>query len=151
VLHRYESGVDEGQESVEVGAPSKWSSEAAGWTATYEKITKRLVDQDILDIPKEPVKFHAFASACVAPKDWMEAVYDIDNGGYKVYLSDSSKTRKEILMRIFKPLIGDVFSFNVVNHVFESLGVGKDLEYMLKVKIKCWHFGWLFHLHTNNL
>eukprot|EP00980_Cylindrotheca_fusiformis_P005922 scaffold1246_cov134-Cylindrotheca_fusiformis.AAC.14 len=150
VIHQYENGVDEGQGNVEVVAGSKWSVEAAGWTATYEKITRNPVDQDILDSPKEPVKFHAFASACVPPKDWMEAVYDVDNGGYKVYLSDSSRTRKEILLRIFKPLLGDVFSFNVVNNVFEALGIAKDHEYLLKVQIdRCTVFRSLI-TRTNN-
>ena len=111
-----------------------WSVEAAGWTATYEKITKRLVDDDCLESPKEPLHFHSFAAACVPPKDWMEALYDLKHGGYKVYLSDSSKSRKEILVRIFKPLLGDVFSFKVVNQLFDALGIGKDHDYLLKVR-----------------
>lgn len=134
ILHRYEVGEDEGNDNIEVATPSKWSIEAAGWTATYEKITKNLVDRDISDPPKDPLRFYAFASACVPPKDWMKAVYDIEKGGYEVYLHDSSKTRKEILVRIFKPLLGDVFSFSVVNQMFEALGIKKDHEYLLKVR-----------------
>ncbi|KAL3941734.1 MAG: hypothetical protein SGBAC_003946, partial [Bacillariaceae sp.] len=131
-LHRYEVQRNEGDEALELGTPSKWSVEAAGWTATYEKITKRLVDDDCLKSPKEPLHFHSFAAACVPPKDWMDAVYDLKRGGYKVYLSDSSKTRKEILVRIFRPLLGDVFSFKVVNQLFDALGIGKDYDYLLK-------------------
>mmetsp|Transcript_33746 Transcript_33746/g.81816 ORF Transcript_33746/g.81816 Transcript_33746/m.81816 type:complete len:1419 (+) Transcript_33746:672-4928(+) len=131
-LHRYEVQRDESEEALELAAPSIWSVEAAGWTAAYEKITKRLVDDDCVESPKEPLHFHSFAAACVPPKDWMEAVYDLKRGGYKVYLSDSSKTRKEILVRIFKPLLGDVFSFKVVNQLFDALGIGKDYDYLLK-------------------
>lgn len=132
-LHRYEVQGDDGEEPLEVAAPSKWSVEAAGWTATYEKITKRLVDEDCLKSPTEPLHFYQFAAACVPPKDWMEAAYDLKHGGYKVYLSDSSKTRKEILVRIFKPLLGDVFSFKIINQLFDALGIKKDYDYLLKV------------------
>lgn len=132
ILHRYEMGEDEGNGNIETANPSKWSIEAAAWTAAYEKITKTLVDKDIQDYPRGHFRFYAFASACVPPKDWMKAIYDLDKGGYKVYLHDSSKTRKEILVRIFKPLLGDVFSFKVVNQLFESLGIKDDNEYLLK-------------------
>jgi hypothetical protein len=101
------------------------------------------IDDDVLQYPTDPMKFHAFASACLAPKKWMEAPFDADGGGYTVYLSDSSKTRKDILVRIFKPLLGDIFSFNVVNQIFESLGIKNDYEYQLKVRKRLWSFSCL--------
>jgi hypothetical protein len=134
ILHRYEMGADEGDHSVDVVAPSTWGLEAAGWTSTYEKITKKLIDDDVVQYPAESMKFHEFASALQPPKKYMEAEFDTDNGGYSVHLSDSSKTRREILVRIFKPLLGDIFSFNVVNQLFEALGIKKDCEYLLKVR-----------------
>ena len=140
ILHRYETGDDEGNGTIEIVAPSTWGLEAVGWTSTYEKITKKSIDDDVLQYPTDPMQFHAFASACVAPKKWMEAPFDADSGGYTLYLSDSSKTRKDMLVRIFKPLLGDIFSFNVVNQIFESLGIKNDYEYMLKVRKRLWSF-----------
>ena len=133
ILRRYETGGDAGNGTADIVAPTSWAREAVGWTSAYEKITKKSIDADILQSPRNPMKFHEFASACVAPKNWMEAPYDV-HGGYKLYLSDSSKTRLEILVRIFKPLLGDIFSFNIVNHIFESLGIKDDFEYVLKVR-----------------
>lgn len=133
ILHRYETGDDEGDVGVVIVTPSTWSIEAAGWTSVYEKITKTSVDDDSPLTPIEPMRFQVFASACVPPKKWMEAKFDNDNGGYTVYLSDSSKTRKDVLTRVFKPLLGDIFSFKVVNQIFESLGIKDDYEYLLKV------------------
>ena len=133
VLYKYETGNDEGESNIDISPPETWGLEATGWTSTYEKITKRLIDDDIPTIPADSLKFHTFASACVPPKKWMETPFDRKNGGYTIYLSDSSKTRKDILLRIFKALLGDVFSFNVVNHVFEALGIKRDQEYLMKV------------------
>ena len=53
--------------------------------------------------------------------------------GYRVHLSDSSKTRREVLVYIFKPLLGDVFAFSSVNQVFETLGIKDDFDYISKV------------------
>jgi hypothetical protein len=133
VLHRYETGTDEGDIAVAHVTPSSWGLEAVGWTSKYEKITKKLIDDDVLMCPTDPMKFYAFAGACVAPKKWMEASFNSEAGGYNIYLSDSSRTRSEILARVFKPLLGDIFSFNVVNQIFESLGIKSDYEYLLKV------------------
>ena len=66
------------------------------------------------------------------PKRWLEAPTNKD-GGYRIYLSDSSRTRKDVLEYIFKPLLGDVFAFNVVQQTFESLGIKDDYQYLLKV------------------
>jgi hypothetical protein len=59
----------------------------------------------------------------------------VEAGGYEVFLSDSSKTRKELLVRIFQPLLGDVFSFNALNQIFEALGIRKRHDYLLKVRL----------------
>jgi hypothetical protein len=132
VLHKYETG-EVGDSSMDVVAPSAWGMEALGWTSTYEKITKRSIDDDAVTPPDAPLQFSAFASACVPPKNWMEAVFEVEAGGYEVFLSDSSKTRKELLVRIFQPLLGDVFSFNALNQIFEALGIRKRHGYLLKV------------------
>lgn len=132
MLNKFEESESEVSDFVENSIGSRWTLEAIGWTDTYEKITRISIDADIRPMPNESIKFHIFANACVAPKKWLEAPADED-GGYRVYFSDSSKTRRDILVHVFRPLLGDIFSFNVVTQIFDSLGIKNDYEYLLKV------------------
>ena len=133
VIHRHETSNDLGVHSVNVVAPSSWGLEAIGWTWVYEKITKTLIDDNIPQSSIEPMRFYEFASALEPPKQHMNEDYVVENGGYRIYFSDSTKTRREILVRIFKPLLGDIFSFSAVSQIFEALGTKKDGEYVMKV------------------
>jgi len=132
ILHRYEMGNDEVGNNLEVKQPDSWGLEAAGWTSTYLKITKEIIDKNIIPPPTKPMMFYEFASCLVAPKKWRMAEFDEDNGGYALYLSSSTRTRRDIVARIFRPLVSDIFSFNTVNQIFESLGIKNNYEYKLK-------------------
>uniref|UniRef100_A0A7S4EF62 Uncharacterized protein n=1 Tax=Pseudo-nitzschia australis TaxID=44445 RepID=A0A7S4EF62_9STRA len=133
ILHKYEMGNDESVSSnLEGKQPESWCLEAAGWTSTYLKITKELIDKDIIPPPRDAMMFYEYASCLVAPKKWKNAEFNENNGGYAVYLSDSTRTRRDIIARIFQPLISDVFCFKVVNQVFDSLGIKNNYEYKLK-------------------
>eukprot|EP00537_Pseudo-nitzschia_pungens_P000260 CAMPEP_0172374306 /NCGR_PEP_ID=MMETSP1060-20121228/55253_1 /TAXON_ID=37318 /ORGANISM="Pseudo-nitzschia pungens, Strain cf. cingulata" /LENGTH=1621 /DNA_ID=CAMNT_0013100911 /DNA_START=108 /DNA_END=4973 /DNA_ORIENTATION=+ len=133
ILHKYEMGnTESGNPNLEVKQPESWGLEAAGWTSTYLKITKEILDKDICPPPEDTMMFYEYASCLVAPKKWKTAEFDEKNGGYAVYLSDSTRTRKDIIARIFQPLVSDVFSFKVVNQVFDSLGIKNNYEYKLK-------------------
>ena len=134
---------------MDVKQPNNWGLEAAGWTSTYLKITKRLIDAEIVPPPTDPMMFYEFASCVVEPKKWREAKFEKENGGYSVYLSDSSRTRRDMIARIFRPFVSDVFSFKVVDQVFESLGIKNDYEY----KLKCfgeWFVGLSIKIATKN-
>lgn len=110
-----------------------WFLEAKGWTKTYEETMGKSVDGENSDPPQEPLEFYNFAKACVAPINWLDSTAEED-GGYRIYLSDSSRTRRDVLIHIFKALLGDIFSYSVVNQVFESLGVKSDSRYLLRVR-----------------
>lgn len=135
ILSKFDiSSVDGGAE----GATSKrssWALEAIGWSTTYEQITGKSIDSNIPESPKEALRFHKFASACVPPKQWIDGPQD-GGRGYRVHLSDSSKTRREVLVYIFKPLLGDVFARSSVNQVFETLGIKEDHDYVAKVSME---------------
>jgi len=150
ILHKYEKEKDEdGNNTLEVKQPDGWGLEAAGWTSTYLKITKEVIDKDIVPPPENAMKFYEYASCVVAPKKWKTAEFDEKSGGYAVFLSDSSRTRRDIITRIFQPLISDVFSFNMVNQIFDSLGIKTKYEY----KLKCfgeWFFGLPIKKATKN-
>lgn len=133
ILHKYEKENIENEEgSVEVKQPESWGLEAAGWTSTYLKITNETLDRDVVFPAESPMLFWQYASCLVPPKRWKTAEFDANNGGYAVYLSDSTRTRRDIVTRIFQPLVGDVFSFKVLNQVFDSLGIKNHHEYKLK-------------------
>lgn len=133
ILHKYEIGNDpSGNINLEVKQPDAWSLEAAGWTATYLKITEEIIDRDAIPPPNHVMTFYDYASCLLAPKKWKNAEFDEKNGGYTVLLSESTRTRREIIARIFQPLISDVFSFKVVNQIFDSLGIKNNYEYKLK-------------------
>eukprot|EP00536_Pseudo-nitzschia_multiseries_P014988 jgi/Psemu1/320766/estExt_fgenesh1_pm.C_7970006 len=133
ILHKYEMGhAESGNSNLEVKQPESWGLEAAGWTSTYLKITEDVIDKDITPPPKDAMMFYEYASCLVAPKKWKTAAFDEKNGGYAVHLSDSSRTRRDIIGRIFQPLVSDVFCFKVVNQVFDSLGIKNNYEYKLK-------------------
>lgn len=150
VIHRHETSQDVGVHAPNVIAPSSWGLEAIGWTSTYEKITKTLIDDGIPQNPIEPMKFYEFASALEPPKKYMDEDYVLENGGYKIYFSDSTRTRREILFRIFKPLLGDVFSFGAVSQIFDALGTKSDGEYVMKVSetqvVDCAKVWWVISL-----
>jgi hypothetical protein len=129
-LHGF--AVGEETENLEVAPRTGWAAEAAGWTKTYEKVTGKSIDEDVQEPSNDPLKFWIFSNACVSPKKWLEAPTNEDDS-YRIYLSDSSRTRKDVLEHIFKPLLGDVFAFNVVQQTFESLGIKRDYQYLLKV------------------
>lgn len=157
VVYRHESSVDSEASNAAPGivaTPSSWGLEAVGWTSTYEKITKRLIDDEIPAVPTEAMRFYEFSNTLEAPKKYLQEDYVEENGGYKVYFSDSTKTRREILVRIFKPLLGDVFSFGAVGQIFEALGTKSDDEYMMKVRCISKQkkiFGLLYGIASNHI
>lgn len=132
VIHAHERSQDVGVHASNVVAPSSWGLEAIGWTAVYEKITKTLIDDGIPQMSTVPMLFYEFAGALEPPRKYMKEDFDLNNSGYKIYFSDSTRTRREILARIFKPLLGDIFSFQAVSQIFDALGTKTDGEYVMK-------------------
>lgn len=76
---------------------------------------------------KKRLLFSDFAGACAFPK-----MPDRPRRSSRVYFSESTRTRRDALEYIFRPLCGDVFSFNVVYAVFDSLGIREDCKYIEK-------------------
>lgn len=136
VLHKFETDVHGDDEDQHVAPRSVWAVEAVGWTSTYEKVTGLNIDADIEPVRTEPLLFATFAKACVPPSE--KNAPNTGVGRHATYLSDSSRTRRDVLVHIFKPLLGDIFAFNVVNSIFECLGIADDYSYLLKVSATKW-------------
>lgn len=109
----------------QVQNPSDFAAEAMGWASTYEQVLGKRIDEENL-AKSRSLTFALFASSC-AP---FQEVTTCDDGQHKIYFSDSSRTRGDVIIHVFKPLLGDPFSYNVVNTVFEALGIRDDEEYI---------------------
>ena len=132
IVSKSNDGLPDDEPTIEAAPKAGWAFEAAAWIKTYEKVTGISVDAEIPDVPTGGLMFHTFAKACTPPKDWLEAPPN-DDGTYRIYLSDSSRTRLDLLIHIFKPLLGDIFAFKSTHELFEILDVQEDYDYKLKV------------------
>lgn len=127
VLSRFEKGAQEGEGDQETGTPSQWYSEAMGWASTYVQVMGIKLDSECVPSEAGAIPFAVFASACSFPTDGDESGTRV-----RVRFSESSRIRRGVLVHVFKPLLADVFSFGVVNSVFDVLGMSGDRNYLLK-------------------
>jgi hypothetical protein len=127
VLSRFEKGAEEGEGEQEASTPSHWTTEAMGWASTYELVMGIKLDSRSLSPREGGIPFAVFASACAFPADGTEYASRVP-----VRFSESSRIRRGVLVHVFKPLLADVFSFGVVNSIFDVLGMSDDRKYLLK-------------------
>lgn len=128
ILHKYEATVVRGG-AVLTGTPDFWwGAEAMGWLQTYEKCLDTLIDAIPEKLPTETLRLSGLFSSC-----HFETTSDrLAPGELNIRFSESSRTRREILVHVLRPLLGDIFSLNVVYTVFGTLGTRYDTEYMLQ-------------------
>jgi hypothetical protein len=87
--------------------------------------------------------FSEFATACAPYGDYGRT--DRNEPHCQIYFSDSSRTRRDILIRVFKPLLSDSLSASVVSSIFDALRVS-DVSYIAQC------FGeWVFTLPLDKL
>ena len=126
MLYKFEHS-DPGTVQQQSKTPSHWVAEAMAWASTYEQVTGKSLDADISSNSRPSILFSEFAASCAFPE-----LSGKSKSPLKIYFSDSSRTRRELLVHIFKPLLADVFSFNTVSSVFENLGIRSDFKYTEK-------------------
>jgi hypothetical protein len=93
------------------------------------------VDASVVEQSRPVLQFWAFSKDCSDSKQIIPATKGSSNIRHKIHLTDSTKSRKEVLVHIFKPLLRDIFAFNVVSSIFDSLGIMDDTNYLLKVSL----------------
>lgn len=124
-LYDFETSENTGVQS-QGKTPSHWAAEAMAWSSTCEQVTGSSLDTNISNCGRERLKFAEFSSSCNFP--------DVTRANkllqMKVYFSESSRTRRDVLKHVFKPLLADVFSFNVTYSVFDALGTKSDGQYV---------------------
>lgn len=136
VLYAFEDeGIEKGDDENELGSPrSAWSVEALSWMTTAETVSGVYLDNSVIKKKRAVALFSTFASSCCH----LDQIKATDQMGvrYKISFCDSSRTRKEILVHIFKPLLNDIFSFCVTNTILEYLGLRDDIDYLQRVSFR---------------
>jgi hypothetical protein len=124
-LYKFENSNPAGVQQ-QAKTPSHWAAEAMAWASTYEQVTGSSLDAHVSKVAPNGLTFAEFSSSCTFP--------DVTGGKkksqMKVYFSESSRTRRTVLKHVFKPLLADVFSFNIVYAVFDALGTRSNGEYV---------------------
>jgi hypothetical protein len=117
---RMESDIDE--DDTRINPKSAWAVEGLAWLTVYEQVHSQSLDAEIPSRPLDEMSFSSFAKCCVGAT---QTKTQKSKAGERhiIVFSDSSKTRKEILSHVFRPLLKDAFSFNVVDEIFEKLSI----------------------------
>jgi hypothetical protein len=128
ILHKYE-GAAAKSETLLTGTPDFWwGAEAIGWLETYENCSKVSIDSIPEKFSTGTLRISSLFASCYletsmdppTPKDMV------------IRFSESSRIRREILVHILRPLLGDIFSLNVVYTVFGIFGTRYDTDYVLR-------------------
>ena len=125
------SGANADDEAIRSSPKSFWAVEATSWIKTYQTV---LGEETLQATPRDTdvLRFADFCKCC-ARRTESTKTKDASTDKFRIYLSDSTKTRREVLIHIFSPLVHDVFCYPVVNNILESLGVANDTSYIVTV------------------
>jgi hypothetical protein len=95
------------------------------WVSTYDQVTKEEMEIEIdSGLRIAGLSFTEFAATFVLSEKPRNS-----DASVAVYFSDSSRIRGSVLRHVFRPLLVDVFSFNVVGSIFDALGTSADSAY----------------------
>ena len=90
-------------------SPKPWVEEAKAWIDTSEKVTERCIDSVLTTQAQSKLSFATFAKGCL--QDDTTSLTRNEAGKLKLYLCDSTRDRKRILLHLFCPLTKDIFIF----------------------------------------
>lgn len=118
-----------------IKSDSVWPAEGMAWLQTYETVSGSNIDEGLVAPRPQALTFASFAKACSKSNKLIPITGAQSSICHKIYLSDSTKTRKEILPHLFKPLLGDIFHIRVVDSTFAALGISmkekEQIDYLL--------------------
>ena len=126
-IHRFENSPNYAGAVQTMKNPPNWILEAIGWTTLYKEMNGgEALDVDTTII-ESPMTFASFAAACRSSK-----VLDKKGSQIMIHFSDSTRTRRDVIIHIFRPLLSDLFSYKVVCSVFEALSIAHDFGYLMQ-------------------
>ena len=132
-LHHYEAGLQadtrdmKDEEDINYLAPrTSWAIEAIKWVETYNKVHQILENTLVSRWKPNILRFSNFAKACKMAKA-------NDTDVLIAQFCDSSKDRIAALKHVFHPFLQDIFVYNVVNSIFNSMGLNLEIEKLQQV------------------
>lgn len=122
-LKSFESTPHDGLDQILDNTTSNWAVEAEGWATTTVQVIgmEGLEPESGTKSHNDPVKLSSLCAAAVFVPDSEE-----------IRFTDSTRSRQDILVQIFKPLLADAFSYQVVNAVLDALRIRGDKGYISK-------------------
>lgn len=130
VLHRYELRNDDDNTNddeyfMDSQPLGTWTAEAISWISIAEEhgIFTASTTKHREDFSK-PLVFSKFAMACSPPNPKSQMSTRLDG----VYLTEVKRDRQPVLMRLFRPLLEDLFVFKVVQSFIGNLGIDHNLD-----------------------
>jgi len=130
----FESSERKGDNHLGLGEESStsnpWVDEAAGWIETYEKVCGYSIDSDLPAQVESQMTFATFAKGCL---QGVPASFQNNKAQtLELYLCDSTRDRKQILLHLFRPLTEDIFTLKTVHQVFDHMGILGDFDTLLQ-------------------
>lgn len=131
ILNKFESETEKDATYQQKTSLSQWTAESMGWAKTYDQVNRIRSDTvEPSDARGKICSFTKFATSCTFPKLEEGVLASQTKSNLQVYFHDSTRTRREILEHVFRPLVSDLFSFNVVISILECLGIRGDMRYI---------------------
>ncbi len=93
-------------------------------------MTERSIDDGIAVGDGKELKFSVFAKGCL--QDKRTGLSRNEDGKIMIYLCDSTRDRKQILLHLFAPLTKDIFVFKASQRIFEHMGINDDYDKLLQ-------------------
>lgn len=131
-MHRFETGgYSDNDNEEDLTKSSLWVIEALSWIQTAEKVHGRSIDADI-SLAESNLTFSIWSKGCLQDSQGSTEYKRNSDGDPVLYLCDSTRDRKNILLHIFKPLTKDIFIFKTTQQMFEQMGIHNDYNVLLQ-------------------
>jgi len=130
ILHQFENTnyTDDDNDDV-AESKSPWVDEGLSWIETAENVYGHSIDVSISIIDSN-ISFSTWSNGCL--QDGAASYRRNEDGQPALYLCDSTRERKKILLHIFHPLTKDIFIFKTTQQIFEQMGIQKDHDKLLQ-------------------
>lgn len=127
ILHQFETGdySDNDADEMTTKSRSSWVVEAMSWIETTEEVCGS-IDFDVPTMDAT-LAFPTWSKGFLQDKGSSSFIRN-KMGDPMLYLCDSTRDRKKILLHIFQPLTKDIFIFKTTNQIFERMGIQDDYD-----------------------
>lgn len=111
------------------GDCTQWVTEAFEWIDTYELVANQSIDAHLMFHLVDHLKFSTFSKALIQSD--VSKVSRNAEGKLMLFLCESSRDRKEVLLHLFSPLTRDIFSLKTTSAIFHLMGLSRAYDKLL--------------------